>query len=134
MTIVDLGYIQAFGSIANALGALVFGQVSKLGLKNLKIANFAETINRQYAFILNVPPKILSQIADTTGPKTMFLVSVAFTSVYYCGISMANSWYAFFFLQVYDFQICNFCQNSNIPRFSDLVTNWMAPQKCIWPL
>ncbi|PAV80401.1 hypothetical protein WR25_03566 [Diploscapter pachys] len=68
MTIVDLGYIQAFGSIANALGALVFGQ-----------------------------------IADTTGPKTMFLVSVAFTSVYYCGISMANSWYAFFFLQIFRF-------------------------------
>lgn len=27
MTIVDLGYIQAFGSLCNALGALMIGQV-----------------------------------------------------------------------------------------------------------
>lgn len=29
MTIVDLGYIQAFGSVCNAIGALAFGQVMK---------------------------------------------------------------------------------------------------------
>ncbi|GMR52293.1 hypothetical protein PMAYCL1PPCAC_22488 [Pristionchus mayeri] len=68
MTIVDLGYIQAFGSLMNAVGSLVFGQ-----------------------------------IADTTGPKTMFMVSVVFTSIYYSGISLARSWYGFFFLQVLRF-------------------------------
>ena len=29
MTIVDLGYIQAFGSLMNAIGSLVVGQVRK---------------------------------------------------------------------------------------------------------
>ncbi|GMT26497.1 hypothetical protein PFISCL1PPCAC_17794, partial [Pristionchus fissidentatus] len=68
MTIVDLGYIQAFGSLMNAIGALVFGQ-----------------------------------IADTTGPKTMFMVSVGFTAIYYSGISLARSWLAFLLLQVFRF-------------------------------
>ncbi|CAI4222423.1 unnamed protein product [Auanema sp. JU1783] len=65
MTIVDLGYIQAFGSLCNAAGALAFGQM-----------------------------------ADTTGPKTMFMLSCILTAIYYAGISVARSWYSFFFLQI----------------------------------
>ncbi|KHJ98173.1 transporter, major facilitator family protein [Oesophagostomum dentatum] len=65
MTIVDLGYIQAFGSVCNAIGALAFGQM-----------------------------------ADSTGPKAMFMLSCIFTAIYYSGISLAKSWYAFFFLQL----------------------------------
>ncbi|CAJ0964079.1 unnamed protein product, partial [Mesorhabditis belari] len=68
MTIVDLGYIQAFGSLCNAAGALAFGQ-----------------------------------IADTTGAQTMFMLSCILTGIYYCGISFAKSWYAFFFLQIFRF-------------------------------
>ncbi|CAB3410863.1 unnamed protein product [Caenorhabditis bovis] len=68
MTITDLGYIQAFGSLCNALGALAFGQ-----------------------------------LADTMGVKPMFILSVTFTAVYYSGISMASSWYSFFFLQILRF-------------------------------
>ncbi|KAK6017734.1 hypothetical protein OSTOST_16740 [Ostertagia ostertagi] len=68
MTIVDLGYIQAFGSVCNAVGALAFGQM-----------------------------------ADTAGPKAMFMLSVIFTAIYYSGISLAKSWYGFFFLQILRF-------------------------------
>ncbi|KAK6034198.1 hypothetical protein COOONC_28297 [Cooperia oncophora] len=68
MTIVDLGYIQAFGSVWNALGALAFGQM-----------------------------------ADTAGPKAMFMLSVIFTSIYYSGIALSKSWYGFFFLQILRF-------------------------------
>ncbi|CAI2321673.1 unnamed protein product [Caenorhabditis sp. 36 PRJEB53466] len=68
MTITDLGYIQAFGSLCNAIGALAAGQ-----------------------------------LADTLGAQSMFLLSVVFTAVYYSGISMARSWYSFFFLQLLRF-------------------------------
>ncbi|KJH43751.1 transporter, major facilitator family protein [Dictyocaulus viviparus] len=68
MTIVDLGYIQAFGSVCNAIGALAFGQM-----------------------------------ADTAGPKAMFMLSCIFTSIYYSGISLSRSWYGFFFLQLLRF-------------------------------
>ncbi|XGW25076.1 hypothetical protein V3C99_006472 [Haemonchus contortus] len=68
MTIVDLGYIQAFGSVCNAIGALAFGQM-----------------------------------ADTAGPKAMFMLSCIFTAIYYSGISIAKSWYGFFFLQMLRF-------------------------------
>lgn len=68
MTITDLGYIQAFGSLCNAFGALAAGQ-----------------------------------LADTLGAQSMFLLSAVFTAVYYSGISMARSWYSFFFLQVLRF-------------------------------
>ncbi|KAJ1361079.1 hypothetical protein KIN20_020256 [Parelaphostrongylus tenuis] len=68
MTIIDLGYIQAFGSVCNAIGALAFGQM-----------------------------------ADTAGAKAMFMLSCIFTSIYYCGISIAKSWYGFFFLQLLRF-------------------------------
>ncbi|EPB75908.1 transporter, major facilitator family protein [Ancylostoma ceylanicum] len=68
MTIVDLGYIQAFGSVCNAIGALAFGQM-----------------------------------ADAAGPKTMFMLSCIFTAIYYSGISIAKSWYGFFFLQLLRF-------------------------------
>ncbi|CAD6184338.1 unnamed protein product [Caenorhabditis auriculariae] len=68
MTITDLGYIQAFGSLCNAVGALAFGQM-----------------------------------ADSMGAKSMFMLSATFTAVYYCGISMAKTWYTFFFLQVLRF-------------------------------
>ncbi|KAE9416265.1 hypothetical protein Angca_000912 [Angiostrongylus cantonensis] len=68
MTIVDLGYIQAFGSVCNAIGALAFGQM-----------------------------------ADTAGAKAMFMLSCIFTSIYYSGISIAKSWYGFFFLQLLRF-------------------------------
>ncbi|VDL72193.1 unnamed protein product [Nippostrongylus brasiliensis] len=68
MTIVDLGYIQAFGSVCNAIGALAFGQM-----------------------------------ADSAGPKAMFMLSCIFTAIYYSGISIAKSWYGFFFLQILRF-------------------------------
>ncbi|CAJ0592870.1 unnamed protein product [Cylicocyclus nassatus] len=68
MTIVDLGYIQAFGSVCNAIGALAFGQM-----------------------------------ADSAGPKAMFMLSCLFTAIYYSGISIAKSWYGFFFLQILRF-------------------------------
>lgn len=65
LTIVDLGYIQAFGSLCNAVGALTIGQMT-----------------------------------DSTGPKTMFLISTAITAVYYVALGFGRSWYAFFFMQV----------------------------------
>ncbi|KAK0429398.1 hypothetical protein QR680_011359 [Steinernema hermaphroditum] len=65
MTIVDIGYIQSFGSLCNAVGALWIGQ-----------------------------------IADRTGPKTMFLASAILTSIYYSGLSFARCFYSFFFLQI----------------------------------
>ncbi|CAG9538023.1 unnamed protein product [Cercopithifilaria johnstoni] len=65
MTIVDIGYIQSFGSFCNAIGALVVGQ-----------------------------------IADTTGPKTMFLFSAIIISIYYSALAFAKCWYSFFFLQL----------------------------------
>lgn len=68
MTITDLGYIQAFGSLCNAFGALAAGQ-----------------------------------LADTLGAQSMFLLSAVFTAIYYSGISLARSWYAFFFLQILRF-------------------------------
>ncbi|CAI5437815.1 unnamed protein product [Caenorhabditis angaria] len=68
MTITDLGYIQAFGSLCNAVGALAAGQ-----------------------------------LADSMGAKTMFLTSAVFTAIYYSGISLARSWYSFFFLQIFRF-------------------------------
>lgn len=40
------------------------------------------------------------QMADTTGPKTMFLISTVFTAVYYIGLGFGRCWYSFFFLQI----------------------------------
>ncbi|VDO26251.1 unnamed protein product [Brugia timori] len=65
MTIVDIGYIQSFGSFCNAIGALIVGQ-----------------------------------IADSTGPKTMFLFSSVIISIYYSALAFAKCWYSFFFLQL----------------------------------
>uniref|UniRef100_A0A8R1TIL0 MFS domain-containing protein n=2 Tax=Onchocerca TaxID=6281 RepID=A0A8R1TIL0_ONCVO len=65
MTIVDIGYIQSFGSFCNAVGALIIGQ-----------------------------------IADTTGPKTMFLFSSIVISIYYSALAFAKCWYSFFLLQL----------------------------------
>lgn len=65
MTIVDIGYIQSFGSFCNALGALAVGQ-----------------------------------LADSMGPKTMFLFSAVITSLYYSLLGFARCWYSFFFLQI----------------------------------
>ncbi|VDN02753.1 unnamed protein product [Thelazia callipaeda] len=66
MSIVDIGYIQSFGSFCNAIGALAAGQ-----------------------------------IADTTGPKTMLLLSTIVTSIYYSSLAFARCWYSFFFLQLF---------------------------------
>ncbi|VDN24693.1 unnamed protein product [Gongylonema pulchrum] len=66
MTIVDIGYIQSFGSFCNAFGALAVGQ-----------------------------------LADTTGPKTMFLFASVIVSIYYSALAFARCWYSFFFLQDY---------------------------------
>ncbi|MFH4978502.1 hypothetical protein AB6A40_005211 [Gnathostoma spinigerum] len=65
MTIVDIGYIQSFGSFCNAIGALAVGQ-----------------------------------LADTMGPKTMFLFSTIVISIYYAALGFARDWYTFFFLQL----------------------------------
>jgi len=65
MTIIELGYIQSFGSLCNAVGALLFGQ-----------------------------------LADSTGAKTMFIISTLITSIYFSGLSIAASWYSFLFLQL----------------------------------
>ncbi|VDN23756.1 unnamed protein product [Gongylonema pulchrum] len=65
MTIVDIGYIQSFGSFCNAFGALAVGQ-----------------------------------LADTTGPKTMFLFASVIVSIYYSALAFARCWYSFFFLQI----------------------------------
>ncbi|KHN89077.1 hypothetical protein Tcan_15389 [Toxocara canis] len=65
MTIVDIGYIQSFGSFCNAIGALAIGQ-----------------------------------LADTTGPKAMFLFSCVVISIYYSLLGFARCWYSFFFLQI----------------------------------
>ncbi|VDK44428.1 unnamed protein product [Anisakis simplex] len=65
MTIVDIGYIQSFGSFCNAIGALAIGQ-----------------------------------LADTTGPKAMFIVSCVIVSIYYSLLGFARCWYSFFFLQI----------------------------------
>uniref|UniRef100_A0A914UMH8 Major facilitator superfamily (MFS) profile domain-containing protein n=1 Tax=Plectus sambesii TaxID=2011161 RepID=A0A914UMH8_9BILA len=68
MTIVQLGYIQSFGSFCNAIGAFFFGQ-----------------------------------LIDSTGPKTIFIVSTVLTSLYYMGLSFARDFYSFFFLQLLRF-------------------------------
>lgn len=117
MTIVDIGYIQSFGSFCNAVGALAIGQVNfesflfvvfVLELKFL----FQERLEKVIKPIclkgtamknLHPPIKLLFQMADTTGPKTMFLFSTIIVSIYYSLISFARCWYSFFFLQVIHF-------------------------------
>lgn len=47
MTIVDIGYIQSFGSFCNAIGALAVGQVNHLFYKcqNKNFPNLQEVVN-----------------------------------------------------------------------------------------
>lgn len=80
MSIIDLGYIQSFGSLCNAIGALLFGQV--------------------YAFDSEIYLVSLFQLADSTGAKAMFIISTLITSIYFSGLSLAQSWYSFLFLQI----------------------------------
>ncbi|KAK6019915.1 hypothetical protein OSTOST_14440 [Ostertagia ostertagi] len=79
MTIVDLGYIQAFGSVCNAVGAFGFGQSEHTCMRNISLF-YISLYQEPFSCLLYVDihyVDISLQMADTAGPKAMFMLSAA---------------------------------------------------------